>query len=234
MRFVLYDNTMKTPTEKQDSYLTGSNVAPKGSFPSSTTPRVSPCRKSKSGGSCVQVLLVQSRRTYVNLTETVTGSKERGLAILDLNRRFNREEVNPHLCVGRVESNLRKTNLSSPEQDSNPDLLDSLDQHNTNTLASYTTEAGVISDMRDCVPHTISLCGQKKDHCGSMDPSSLSADQLLLIGSVLLDRSAAQLFWTHLPAVVTGYTPALLPSAFLNRAWDLLIATLHELFETLR
>nr|CAD7571048.1 unnamed protein product [Timema californicum] len=33
------------------------------------------------------------------------------------------EEVNPHLCGGRVENHLGKTTPSSPDKDSNPDLL---------------------------------------------------------------------------------------------------------------
>nr|CAD7463247.1 unnamed protein product [Timema tahoe] len=35
---------------------------------------------------------------------------------------LNLEEVNPHLCGGRVENNLGKTNPSSPDRDSNLDL----------------------------------------------------------------------------------------------------------------
>ncbi|PSN29378.1 hypothetical protein C0J52_26621 [Blattella germanica] len=40
------------------AYLIGSKDAPNGNFPNSATPNVSPCMKSKSGGSWVQVLLL--------------------------------------------------------------------------------------------------------------------------------------------------------------------------------
>nr|CAD7442399.1 unnamed protein product [Timema bartmani] len=58
--------------------------------------------------------------------------------------RLNVEEVNPHLRGGRVEKYLGKTTPSSPERDSNLDLivLGSLAQHETSALANYTTEAG--------------------------------------------------------------------------------------------
>nr|CAD7399677.1 unnamed protein product [Timema poppensis] len=52
--------------------------------------------------------------------------------------RLNLEEVNPHLCGGRVENYLGK----SPNQDLNLDLpyLSSLAQHEISALANYTTE----------------------------------------------------------------------------------------------
>nr|CAD7433359.1 unnamed protein product [Timema monikensis] len=49
------------------------------------------------------------------------------------------EEVNPHLCVGRVENYLGKTTPGSPDRDLNLDLpvLSSLAQHETGALANY-------------------------------------------------------------------------------------------------
>nr|CAD7573209.1 unnamed protein product [Timema californicum] len=56
--------------------------------------------------------------------------------------RLNLEEVNPHLCGGRVENYLGKTTPSSPYQDSNLDLLilSSQAQHETRALANYARE----------------------------------------------------------------------------------------------
>nr|CAD7403363.1 unnamed protein product [Timema cristinae] len=58
--------------------------------------------------------------------------------------RLNLEEVNPHFRGERVENHLRKTNLSSPDQDLNLYLpiLSTLDQHETSVLANYAIEAG--------------------------------------------------------------------------------------------
>nr|CAD7571517.1 unnamed protein product [Timema californicum] len=60
-------------------------------------------------------------------------------------RRLNIEEVNPHLCGGRVENLLGKTTSSSPERDSNHDLpvLGSIAQQKTSALANFATEAGI-------------------------------------------------------------------------------------------
>nr|CAD7567689.1 unnamed protein product [Timema californicum] len=56
--------------------------------------------------------------------------------------RVNIEEVNPYLCGGLVENYLGKTILSSPERDSNLELLvlDSLAQHETRVFVNYATE----------------------------------------------------------------------------------------------
>nr|CAD7611740.1 unnamed protein product [Timema genevievae] len=57
-------------------------------------------------------------------------------------RRLNLKEVNLHLCGGRVENHLGKTTPSSPDRDSNIDLLvlGSLAQHETSVLANYVTK----------------------------------------------------------------------------------------------
>nr|CAD7568652.1 unnamed protein product [Timema californicum] len=59
------------------------------------------------------------------------------------------EEVNPHLCGGRVENHLIKTTPSSPERDSNLDLpiLGSLALYKTSVLANYATEAGNMQNI---------------------------------------------------------------------------------------
>nr|CAD7400793.1 unnamed protein product [Timema poppensis] len=56
--------------------------------------------------------------------------------------RLNFEEVNPHLCGGRVEHHLGKTTPSSPNGDSNLNLpvLGSLAHHKTRTLTNYATK----------------------------------------------------------------------------------------------
>nr|CAD7589724.1 unnamed protein product [Timema genevievae] len=56
--------------------------------------------------------------------------------------RLNMDEVNPHLREGRVVNHIGKTSSSSPELDSNLDLLVlcSLAQHKTNVLANYATK----------------------------------------------------------------------------------------------
>nr|CAD7260207.1 unnamed protein product [Timema shepardi] len=56
--------------------------------------------------------------------------------------RLHLEEVNPHLCGGRVENYLIKK--TSPERDSNLDLsvIGSLAQHETCALANYANELG--------------------------------------------------------------------------------------------
>nr|CAD7203740.1 unnamed protein product [Timema douglasi] len=62
--------------------------------------------------------------------------------------RLNLEEVNPHLCGGRVENNLGNNYPSSPDRDSNLDLLvlSSLAQHGPSALANYATEADYYYD----------------------------------------------------------------------------------------
>ncbi|CAG2053359.1 unnamed protein product, partial [Timema podura] len=57
-------------------------------------------------------------------------------------RRLNLKEVNLHLRGGRVENHLGKTTSSSPDRDSNIDLLvlGSLAQHETSVLANYVTK----------------------------------------------------------------------------------------------
>ncbi|CAG2063655.1 unnamed protein product [Timema podura] len=56
--------------------------------------------------------------------------------------KLNKEEVNLHLCGGRVENHLGKTTPSSPERDLNLDfpVFGSLTQHEISALANYTTE----------------------------------------------------------------------------------------------
>nr|CAD7590092.1 unnamed protein product [Timema genevievae] len=58
-------------------------------------------------------------------------------------RRFNLEEVNPHLRKGRVETHLVQITPSSADRDSNLDLsiLSSLAQHESSASANYTTGA---------------------------------------------------------------------------------------------
>ncbi|CAG2063082.1 unnamed protein product, partial [Timema podura] len=55
---------------------------------------------------------------------------------------MHNNEVSPHLRGGRVENRLEKTLPSSPDRDSNLDLLvlSSLPQHDTSSLANYATE----------------------------------------------------------------------------------------------
>nr|CAD7589663.1 unnamed protein product [Timema genevievae] len=60
---------------------------------------------------------------------------------------LNLEEVNPHLCGGRVENHLGKTTPSSPDRDSNLDLpvLEGLAQHDWHVLDSCFPELLVAS-----------------------------------------------------------------------------------------
>nr|CAD7570515.1 unnamed protein product [Timema californicum] len=59
--------------------------------------------------------------------------------------RLNEEEVNPHWNGGRVENHFGKKK-NSPERDSNLDfpIIGSLAQHETSSLANYTTEPGTL------------------------------------------------------------------------------------------
>nr|CAD7392805.1 unnamed protein product [Timema cristinae] len=58
---------------------------------------------------------------------------------------LNLEEVNPHLCGRKVENHLEKNIPSSPERDSNLDILvlGSLSHYETDVLSNYATGAGV-------------------------------------------------------------------------------------------
>nr|CAD7447587.1 unnamed protein product [Timema bartmani] len=59
-------------------------------------------------------------------------------------------EVNPHLCGGIAENHLGKTTLSSPNRDSNLNLLvlGSRAQHETSGFANYATEAEQLSNVQ--------------------------------------------------------------------------------------
>nr|CAD7573983.1 unnamed protein product [Timema californicum] len=79
---------------------------------------------------------------YVIVTVLVDQISFTDLVAKELGR-LNLEEVNPHLCGGRVENHKGKTTPSPPDRDSNLDLhvLGNLAQHETGALANYTTES---------------------------------------------------------------------------------------------
>nr|CAD7445265.1 unnamed protein product [Timema bartmani] len=59
-----------------------------------------------------------------------------------------KNQCGSQLGKGRVENHLEKATLSSPDRDSNLDLLVliSLAQHETSALANFTTEAEILSN----------------------------------------------------------------------------------------
>nr|CAD7399692.1 unnamed protein product [Timema cristinae] len=83
------------------------------------------------------------------------------------------EEVNPDLRGGRVENHLGKTTPSSPDRDSNLDLLrtsispsSAVELNTTSALANYATEAEVGKNVSQYLgyPRLIGECGGKNYH----------------------------------------------------------------------
>nr|CAD7461509.1 unnamed protein product [Timema tahoe] len=91
-------------------------------------------------GSVVSVNGSLPRRHHTSLSKMLLGLSVLALVFLSARCQLLKEtqEVNPHLRGGKVENH-----PNSPELDSNLDLpvLGSLDQHQTDALANYATEA---------------------------------------------------------------------------------------------
>nr|CAD7195995.1 unnamed protein product [Timema douglasi] len=104
-----------------------------------------------------------------NIRRSKKGSKF--IKVRELGR-LNFEEVNPHLCGGRVEHHLVKTTPSSPNGDSNLNLpvLGSLAHHKTRTLTNYATKVELLKE--DCED---SEAEDKNDSLDKQDGSTVES-----------------------------------------------------------
>ena len=74
LSFVYAGNSFVVNWYKNLFYLIGSQLVPKGSFPSIRRPKVPLWRKLESGGSCINVSVVKFFREYENLIAVEIGS----------------------------------------------------------------------------------------------------------------------------------------------------------------